>query len=195
MASTEELVELLVDGARYGEVEEVQKALDAKVDVNAEDEWGKTGACSGAQRLFAPRESDCIRRNTHAGAWQPYAAGRPPLTVAADGTEAVCLCCSFAHGSSKRPRGDPEDLARRRRGERHLEAWLPRLPPTFAMTRIMARMQPFPSECGACQRVRQHCAALGLPVGPRGGGAAAAGGGRQPQRPQQVSLRSPLLSC
>lgn len=46
MSSQEELVELLIDGARYGEADEVHKAIDAKVDVNAQDEWGKTGARS-----------------------------------------------------------------------------------------------------------------------------------------------------
>ncbi len=43
MASTEELVELLIDGARYGDADDVHKALEGKVDVNAADEWGKTG--------------------------------------------------------------------------------------------------------------------------------------------------------
>ena len=43
MASTEEAVELLIDGARYGDADDVQKALEHKVDVNAQDEWGKTG--------------------------------------------------------------------------------------------------------------------------------------------------------
>lgn len=36
-------MELLVDGARYGDADDVQRALEAKVDVNAQDEWGKTG--------------------------------------------------------------------------------------------------------------------------------------------------------
>jgi hypothetical protein len=40
MASTEEL---LIDGARYGDADDVHKALEHKVDVNAQDEWGKTG--------------------------------------------------------------------------------------------------------------------------------------------------------
>lgn len=42
MASQEELVELLIDGARFGDIEDVHKALEEKVDVNAQDEWGKT---------------------------------------------------------------------------------------------------------------------------------------------------------
>jgi hypothetical protein len=54
MASTEELVELLIDGSRYGEVEEVQKALEGKVDVNAQDEWGKTGALGSFLTLLEP---------------------------------------------------------------------------------------------------------------------------------------------
>lgn len=43
MASQEELVELLIDGARFGDADDVHKALEGKVDVNAQDEWGKTG--------------------------------------------------------------------------------------------------------------------------------------------------------
>lgn len=42
--SQEELVELLIDGARFGDADDVQRALEGKVDVNAQDEWGKTGA-------------------------------------------------------------------------------------------------------------------------------------------------------
>lgn len=42
-ASQEDLVELLVEGARYGDEEDVQQALELKVDVNAKDEYGKTG--------------------------------------------------------------------------------------------------------------------------------------------------------
>jgi hypothetical protein len=45
MGSQEELVDLLIDGARFGDADDVHKALEAKVDVNARDEWGKTGAC------------------------------------------------------------------------------------------------------------------------------------------------------
>lgn len=47
MATQEELVELLIDGARYGDADDVQRALEGKVDVNAQDEWGKTGAPMG----------------------------------------------------------------------------------------------------------------------------------------------------
>jgi hypothetical protein len=47
---SDEMVELLVDGARYGEIEDVNKALEAKVAVDAQDEWGKTGARGCAHR-------------------------------------------------------------------------------------------------------------------------------------------------
>lgn len=42
MATQEELIELLIDGARFGDADDVQRALEGKVDVNAQDEWGKT---------------------------------------------------------------------------------------------------------------------------------------------------------
>ena len=48
MASSEELLELLIDGARYGDADDVHKALEGKVDVNAADEWGKTGGDSSS---------------------------------------------------------------------------------------------------------------------------------------------------
>lgn len=50
MASTDELVELLIDGARFGDADDVHKALEGKVDVNAADEWGKTGGLGGLAR-------------------------------------------------------------------------------------------------------------------------------------------------
>lgn len=42
----EELVEQLVDGARAGDIEDVKAALDQGVDVNATDEYGRTGQSS-----------------------------------------------------------------------------------------------------------------------------------------------------
>lgn len=44
----EQLVELLIDGARYDDLEDVQSALDQGVNINAQDERGSTGA----RRLF-----------------------------------------------------------------------------------------------------------------------------------------------
>jgi hypothetical protein len=38
-----ELVELLVDGARFGDAEDVELALQHNVDVNAQDDMGRTG--------------------------------------------------------------------------------------------------------------------------------------------------------
>ncbi len=38
-----ELIELLVDGARYDDLEDVQQALNNNVDVNAADAAGRTG--------------------------------------------------------------------------------------------------------------------------------------------------------
>jgi hypothetical protein len=42
-----ELVELLIDGARYGDAEDVHTAIEHKVNVNAQDEDGRTGAGGG----------------------------------------------------------------------------------------------------------------------------------------------------
>lgn len=39
----DDLVELLIDGARYDDAEDVQTALDGQVDVNATDQSGRTG--------------------------------------------------------------------------------------------------------------------------------------------------------
>ncbi|KAK9917548.1 hypothetical protein WJX75_005667 [Coccomyxa subellipsoidea] len=38
----DDLVELLIDGARYDDAEDVQTALDGQVDVNATDQSGRT---------------------------------------------------------------------------------------------------------------------------------------------------------
>jgi len=38
-----ELIELLIDGARYDDLEDVQQALNNNVDVNAADAAGRTG--------------------------------------------------------------------------------------------------------------------------------------------------------
>ena len=40
---TSELVELLIDGARYNDLEDVQNALSQGVSVDAQDEQGRTG--------------------------------------------------------------------------------------------------------------------------------------------------------
>jgi hypothetical protein len=42
-SSAEELIEQLVDGARYGDMEDVRGALDAGADVNGKDESSRTG--------------------------------------------------------------------------------------------------------------------------------------------------------
>ena len=38
-----ELIELLIEGSRYDDAEDVQSALDQGVDINAQDEQGRTG--------------------------------------------------------------------------------------------------------------------------------------------------------
>ena len=43
-ARLSEAEELLLDGARYGDAEDVQAALEERVDVNAVDDCGRTGA-------------------------------------------------------------------------------------------------------------------------------------------------------
>ena len=73
----EELVDLLVDGARYDDMEDVNAALQAGVDVNAKDEGSRTGRClddhcirtyasnigrSHANSLRMPTSCACPRR-------------------------------------------------------------------------------------------------------------------------------------
>ena len=43
-ASLSEAEELLLDGSRYGDAEDVQAALEHRVSVNAVDSCGRTGA-------------------------------------------------------------------------------------------------------------------------------------------------------
>lgn len=43
VAPSPEMVEVLVDGARYGDMEDVQSALRHSVDVNSADTVGRTG--------------------------------------------------------------------------------------------------------------------------------------------------------
>lgn len=38
-----DLVELLIDGARFGDAEDVQSALDQGADINSQDDQGRTG--------------------------------------------------------------------------------------------------------------------------------------------------------
>ena len=38
-----ELIDQLIDGARYDDLEDVQQALSSRVDVNASDAAGRTG--------------------------------------------------------------------------------------------------------------------------------------------------------
>ena len=45
-----ELLEALLDGARYGDAEDVKAALAQGVGVNAQDEGGRTGVCRWAAR-------------------------------------------------------------------------------------------------------------------------------------------------
>ena len=52
-----DLIELLIDGARYNDAEDVMRALGGQVDVNASDEAGRTGAtisAAAAMQDFLP---------------------------------------------------------------------------------------------------------------------------------------------
>ena len=46
MSSKEELNELLRDGARFGDLDDVREALSQGADVDSADDGGKTGAIS-----------------------------------------------------------------------------------------------------------------------------------------------------
>jgi ankyrin repeat protein len=56
-ASQQELIELLVDGARYGDMEDVYIALSHKVPVDSADEFGRTAmhmaAANGHEEVIA----------------------------------------------------------------------------------------------------------------------------------------------
>ena len=43
-----DLIELLIDGARYNDADDVMRALSGQVDLNASDEAGRTGATTSA---------------------------------------------------------------------------------------------------------------------------------------------------
>lgn len=45
-----EIVDLLIDGARYNDAEDVQSALDQGADINSQDEQGRSGM----------RDNDCM---------------------------------------------------------------------------------------------------------------------------------------
>ena len=43
-ATAEEIVDLLIDGARYGDLEDIREALQLGAPVDSTDEQGRTGA-------------------------------------------------------------------------------------------------------------------------------------------------------
>lgn len=47
-ATPEELLEFLIDSARYGDTEDVELAIKEKVQVDGQDAAGRTGRCGGA---------------------------------------------------------------------------------------------------------------------------------------------------
>ena len=53
--SAAELIELLVDGGRYGDAEDIQSAIDHGVDVNSQDEHGRTGAAAPPPKSGCPQ--------------------------------------------------------------------------------------------------------------------------------------------
>ncbi len=76
--STSELADLLIEGARYNDLEDVRTALSQGVSVDAQDEQGRTGAqpapgalrpCScevrGQGRPYRRRHSVCLRSAPH----------------------------------------------------------------------------------------------------------------------------------
>ena len=77
-SATDEAVELLIDGARYGDADDVLSALERKVDVNAQDEWGKTGGRRGGRLRFAAAACRQCRRLPLAAARLPV----PPVSFA-----------------------------------------------------------------------------------------------------------------
>lgn len=73
MSSPEELGELLRDGARFGDLDDVKEALSQGADVDAADDGGKTGEMNSGVRekskaaadvSFSPLENSCLSHTT-----------------------------------------------------------------------------------------------------------------------------------
>ena len=96
-----DLIELLIDGARYNDAEDVMRALSGQVDVNASDEAGRTGATTSpaaAMQDFLPYYSRAagwaglVFAALHMAAANGHSDVIKILLVA--GAVRVCLTCS-----------------------------------------------------------------------------------------------------
>ncbi len=54
MSSTEDQIDLLVGGARYGDLEDVQSALEQGISPDLADDQGRTGSICACTRQAAP---------------------------------------------------------------------------------------------------------------------------------------------
>lgn len=95
MAEPAEIAELLLEGARYGDLEDCQQALDQGSDVDSRDSQGRTGSVPFGR---------CSCRLSHVG-------------VLITGSPLCWLCCSASYGKWKRALGDRKTVAQRWRGK------------------------------------------------------------------------------
>lgn len=134
----EELLDFLIDSARYGDTDDVRKALELGAAVNGVDVAGRTGASfflrptprfslppSLRRRVLAPPSlplpqsiaAVAINTSTHPPSLSLPPPFPPPTKPDHDGTTDD----SAAHGGGKRPHGHHRDPRRRRRGEQRWE--------------------------------------------------------------------------
>ena len=59
MGQPSELTTLLLEGARYGDQEDVQQALDSGADIESRDEQGRTGALRCSRSASCAKKSFC----------------------------------------------------------------------------------------------------------------------------------------
>lgn len=82
-----ELIELLIDGARYDDLEDVQQALNNHADVNAADTAGRTGVelswLHGIRLILL------------------HLASRLAMKIEMNGLRTIAVTCSATHGCRK----------------------------------------------------------------------------------------------
>lgn len=88
-ATAEELLEFLIDSARYGDTEDVKLAIQEKVAVDGQDSAGRTGAVLGA----SPENKLLICAASH---WLCYVARAACIEGPAPATVKHCPCCPAA---------------------------------------------------------------------------------------------------
>ena len=83
-----EMIEVLVDGARYGDLEDVQTALQHSVNVDSMDTLGRTGKGCAKTNHGDPLKLNHPRHSNVAMCSSPYG-----------GSQWSCRCCCNTHRS------------------------------------------------------------------------------------------------